>query len=140
MFVSRPDTSAAGQILAVFVQTDRCSSPGRYVGRFVPKKERLAQLGDQRKKFTNVYLKNFGEEFDEDKLKTMCEKYGVVTSAKVMCDDKSGRSKGFGFVSFEDHTAAGKVMGPLSTSWLGFLLKTVGLTVCVEVISVIVES
>jgi polyadenylate-binding protein len=79
-----------------------------YVGRFVPKKERLAQLGDQRKKFTNVYLKNFGEEFDEDKLKTMCEKYGVVTSAKVMCDDKSGRSKGFGFVSFEDHTAAGK--------------------------------
>ncbi|XP_038051372.1 polyadenylate-binding protein 4-like [Patiria miniata] len=78
-----------------------------YVGRFKSKKERMAHLGDQRKKFTNVYLKNFGDELDEDKIKTMCEKFGPVTSVKVMADP-TGRSKGFGFVSYEDHGAAGK--------------------------------
>ncbi|XP_033646618.1 polyadenylate-binding protein 4-like [Asterias rubens] len=79
-----------------------------YVGRFVPRKERLAHLGDQRKKFTNVYLKNFGEDVDDEKLRVMCEVHGTVASVKVMFDDKSGRGKGFGFVSFEDHSAAQK--------------------------------
>lgn len=79
-----------------------------YVGRFVPRKERLAHIGDQRKKFTNVYIKNFGDELDEEKIRIMCEKYGTVTSVKVMSDDKTGRGKGFGFVSFEDHAAAAK--------------------------------
>jgi len=81
-----------------------------YVGRFVPRKERLAHIGDQRKKFTNVYLKNFGEELDEEKLRTMCETYGAITSAKVVTDDKTGRGRGFGFVSFEDHAAAAKLV------------------------------
>ena len=81
----------------------------RYVGRFVPRKERLAHLGDQRKKFTNVYLKNFGDDVDDEKLRVMCEVHGTVASVKVMFDDKSGRGKGFGFVSFEDHSAAQKV-------------------------------
>ena len=56
-----------------------------------------------------MYLKNFGEDIDDEKLRTMCEVHGVVTSVKVMFDDKSGRGKGFGFVSFEDHSAAQKV-------------------------------
>jgi len=79
-----------------------------YVGRFVPRKERLAHIGDQRKKFTNVYLKNFGDDLDEEKMRTMCEAYGAITSAKVMADEKTGRGRGFGFVSFEDHGAAAK--------------------------------
>ena len=67
------------------------------------------QLGDQLRKFTNVFIKNFGEELDDDKLLVMCEKYGKVTSCKVMTDDRSGKCKGFGFVSFESHEAAEKV-------------------------------
>ena len=83
----------------------------RYVGRFIPRKDRLMQLGDQQRKFTNVFIKNFGEELDDEKLLVICEKYGKVTSCKVMFDDRSNKSKGFGFVSFDSHEAAEKVSG-----------------------------
>ena len=72
------------------------------------RKERMEQMGDKAKKFTNVYVKNFGEELDDDKLRDMFEKYGKVVSAKVMTDDIS-KSRGFGFVSFEDADTAEKV-------------------------------
>ena len=55
----------------------------RYVGRFMSRKERLEQMGDRAKNFTNVYLKNFGEEIDDEKLREMMEVYGKIISAKV---------------------------------------------------------
>ena len=47
------------------------------------RKERLEQMGDRAKNFTNVYLKNFGEEIDDEKLREMMEVYGKIISAKV---------------------------------------------------------
>lgn len=41
----------------------------------------------------------------DDKLKEMFEKYGTITSHKVMIKD-DGKSRGFGFVAFEDPDAA----------------------------------
>ena len=55
----------------------------RYVGRFMSRKERLEQMGDRAKNFTNVYLKNFGEDIDDEKLREMMEVYGKIISAKV---------------------------------------------------------
>merc|ERR1739847_209984 len=51
-------------------------------------------------KFTNVYVKNINDEYDEAKLNEMFQKYGKISSVKVMKSD-DGKSKGFGFVSFE---------------------------------------
>lgn len=31
----------------------------------------------------NVYIKNFGDDLDDDKLRELFEKYGKITSAKV---------------------------------------------------------
>lgn len=76
-----------------------------YVGKWMSRKERLEQLGDRAKNFTNVYIKNFGEDLTDEKLRTMFEVYGKIVSARVMEDD-GGKGKGFGFVSFEDHEAA----------------------------------
>jgi polyadenylate-binding protein len=76
-----------------------------FVGRFMSRKERLELLGDKAKKFTNVYVKNFGEDMTDDKLKEMFEAHGKVVSAKVMSSDE-GTCKGFGFVSFENHEDA----------------------------------
>ncbi|KAM3967808.1 poly A binding protein [Aphomia sociella] len=76
-----------------------------YVGRFIPRKEREKELGEKAKLFTNVYVKNFGEEFNDEMLKKMFEKYGRITSHKVMYKD-DGASRGFGFVAFEDPDAA----------------------------------
>ncbi|KAG6440578.1 polyadenylate-binding protein 1-A [Manduca sexta] len=76
-----------------------------YVGRFIPRKEREKELGEKAKLFTNVYVKNFGEDFSDEMLKEMFEKYGRITSHKVMYKD-DGTSRGFGFVAFEDPDAA----------------------------------
>ncbi|XP_051162843.1 polyadenylate-binding protein 4-like [Leptopilina boulardi] len=76
-----------------------------YVGKFIPRKEREKELGEKAKLFTNVYVKNFGEDMSDEKLKDMFEKYGTITSHKVMSKD-DGKSRGFGFVAFEDPDAA----------------------------------
>lgn len=76
-----------------------------FVGEFMSKRERHEKLGDQAKKFKNVFIKNFGENLNEEKLREMFEKYGDITSCVVMADD-TGKSKGFGFVAFDSHEAA----------------------------------
>jgi len=71
-----------------------------FVGRFVPRKEREVELGEKARRFTNVYIKNVNEEYDEAKLTEMFEKYGKISSVKIMKSEE-GKSKGFGFVSFD---------------------------------------
>lgn len=76
-----------------------------YVGKFIPRKEREKDLNEKAKLFTNVYVKNFGEDVDDEKLKEMFEPFGKITSYRVMTKD-DGKSKGFGFVAFETTEAA----------------------------------
>merc|ERR1712238_266811 len=71
-----------------------------YVGRFVPRKDREMELGEKARMFTNVFVKNIDEEYDEARLNDMFEKYGKISSVKIM-KSEDGKSKGFGFVSFE---------------------------------------
>lgn len=70
-----------------------------FVAPFIPRQEREKMTSDD---FTNVYLKNLPEDVDDEKLEEMCKGEGKVLSAAVM-KDAEGKSKGFGFVSFEDH-------------------------------------
>ncbi len=58
----------------------------RYVGPFMSKKERVDALGDQPKKFKNVFVKNFGDAIDEAELREMFTKFGPISSAVVMKD------------------------------------------------------
>uniref|UniRef100_A0A8C8DAS1 Polyadenylate-binding protein n=1 Tax=Oncorhynchus tshawytscha TaxID=74940 RepID=A0A8C8DAS1_ONCTS len=78
-----------------------------FVGRFKSRKEREAELGAKAKEFTNVYIKNFGHDMNDDKLKEMFDQYGKTLSVRVMADP-SGKSRGFGFVSYEKHEDANK--------------------------------
>ncbi|XP_033013487.1 polyadenylate-binding protein 4 isoform X2 [Lacerta agilis] len=80
-----------------------------FVGRFKSRKEREAELGAKAKEFTNVYIKNFGDDMDDERLKELFSKYGKTLSVKVM-KDPTGKSKGFGFVSFEKHEEANKAV------------------------------
>ena len=72
------------------------------------RREQLEKRGNQPKKFTNVYIKNFGEDMDEERLRELAEKFGHVLSLKVVIGE-SGRSKGFGFVSYETPEQAQQV-------------------------------
>uniref|UniRef100_D3ZSR2 Polyadenylate-binding protein n=1 Tax=Rattus norvegicus TaxID=10116 RepID=D3ZSR2_RAT len=80
-----------------------------FVGRFKSRKKREAELGAKAKEFTNVYIKNFGEEVDDENLRELFSQFGKTLSVKVM-RDCSGKSKGFGFVSYEKHEDARKAV------------------------------
>ncbi|XP_042295336.1 polyadenylate-binding protein 4 [Sceloporus undulatus] len=80
-----------------------------FVGRFKSRKERELELGAKAKEFTNVYIKNFGDDMDDERLKELFNRYGKTLSVKVMTDP-TGKSKGFGFVSFEKHEEANKAV------------------------------
>jgi len=76
-----------------------------YVGKFQPRGARMRELGDSGRRFTNVFVKNFGDELDDDKLRDLFAQYGEITSAAIM-KDSEGKSKGFGFVAFSSPEAA----------------------------------
>ncbi|XP_051526262.1 polyadenylate-binding protein 1A-like isoform X2 [Myxocyprinus asiaticus] len=96
-----------------------------FVGRFKSRKEREAELGARAKEFTNVYIKNFGEDMDDDKLKDIFSKYGTAMSIRVMTDE-SGKSRGFGFVSFERHEDAQRAVDEMNGKELNGKLIYVG--------------
>ncbi|NWY33476.1 EPAB protein, partial [Pheucticus melanocephalus] len=81
-----------------------------FVGQFKSRKEREAEVGARAIEFTNVYIKNFGDDMDDDRLREIFSKFGKTLSVKVMMDS-TGRSKGFGFVNFEKHEEAQKARG-----------------------------
>uniref|UniRef100_A0A8C1RJS7 Polyadenylate-binding protein n=1 Tax=Cyprinus carpio TaxID=7962 RepID=A0A8C1RJS7_CYPCA len=96
-----------------------------FVGRFKSRKEREAELGARAKEFTNVYIKNFGEDMDDDKLKDIFSKYGSAMSIRVMTDE-NGKSRGFGFVSFERHEDAQRAVDEMNGKELNGKLIYVG--------------
>lgn len=89
-----------------------------FVGRFMNRRERREALGDKANKFTNVYIKNFGEDLNDNKLMDMFKPYGKIVSAKVM-SNMDGKSRGFGFVCFENPESAGKAVDEMNGQELG---------------------
>jgi len=83
-----------------------------YVGIHIPKRERQAKIDEIRAHFTNLYIKNLPLEVDEAEFRSMFEKYGKVTSAVITMDNE-GKSKGFGFVNYENHEDAAKAVDDL---------------------------
>lgn len=75
-----------------------------FVGPFVARKERLRSDGGE-SKYTNVYVKNLDESVPVDQVKKMFSEHGAITNAAVMVDE-TGKSKGFGFVNFENAESA----------------------------------
>lgn len=86
-----------------------------FVGRFLTRSQRSEAYGSANKRFTNVFVKNFGDNMDDDKLKEMFEKYGEITSAVVAKADDN-KSKGHGFVNFKDAIAAESAVKDLHDS------------------------
>uniref|UniRef100_A0A452VHJ9 Polyadenylate-binding protein n=1 Tax=Ursus maritimus TaxID=29073 RepID=A0A452VHJ9_URSMA len=80
-----------------------------FVGQFKPRKVREAELRAKANIFTNVYIKNFGDDVDNECLKEVFGEFGSVLSVRVMTDE-SGKSKGFGFVNFENFEDAKKAI------------------------------
>jgi RNA recognition motif-containing protein len=54
----------------------------------------------------NIYVANIAFKATDSDLKGLFEEYGEVTSAKIIMDKLSNRSRGFGFVEMSDDAAA----------------------------------
>ena len=50
----------------------------------------------------NIYVGNLSYGVSDDNLREVFEAFGTVSSAKVITDKYSGRSKGFGFVEMDN--------------------------------------
>ncbi len=61
----------------------------------------------------NIYVSNLSFNVQDDDLRGFFEEYGEVTSARVVMDKMTQRSRGFGFVEMSDDTAAQKAISEL---------------------------
>ena len=61
----------------------------------------------------NIYVSNLSYSVQDDDLRGFFSEYGEVSSAKVIMDKASNRSKGFGFVEMPDDAAAQKAIAEL---------------------------
>lgn len=59
---------------------------------------------------TRLYVGNLSEETTEEDLRTMFSEAGTVSSVNVVMDRKTGKSRGFGFVSMPDEAEAEKAV------------------------------
>lgn len=78
------------------------------VGLFVKRNERSG-VAD----WTNLYVKQFPETWDDSKLMEHFSKIGEVANVSIQRDEE-GKSKKFGFVNFVEHAAAEKALNELN--------------------------
>lgn len=61
----------------------------------------------------NIYVSNLSFNVQDEDLRSYFAEYGDVSSAKVITDKFTQRSKGFGFVEMSDDAAAQKAIAEL---------------------------
>jgi len=67
----------------------------------------------------NIYVGNLNYNLSEDELKEVFEEFGEVSTAKIITDKYSGRSKGFGFVEMPNDSEASEAIENLNDKDVG---------------------
>lgn len=62
----------------------------------------------------NLYISNLSYNISDEDLRLLFAYYGEITSAKVIMDRETGRSRGFGFVELSDDELAKKAIEELN--------------------------
>ena len=62
----------------------------------------------------NIYVANIPFKATEDELRGLFEEYGEVSSAKIILDKFTQRSRGFGFIEMSDDAAARQAITALN--------------------------
>ena len=65
-----------------------------------------------------LFVRNLSYDVDDEQLKGAFEEVGAVTSAKVVTDRYTGRSKGFGFVEMPNDDEARQAIDQLGNKEL----------------------
>ncbi len=62
----------------------------------------------------NIFIAGLSYATTDADLSELFQEYGEISSARVITDRDSGRSKGYGFVEMEDEEAANKAIAELN--------------------------
>ncbi|MEG1660660.1 MAG: RNA-binding protein, partial [Bacteroides sp.] len=62
----------------------------------------------------NIFIAGLSYNISDSDLSELFTEYGEVTSARVVTDRETGRSKGFGFVEMTDDEAGNKAIESLN--------------------------
>ncbi|KAA6331555.1 hypothetical protein EZS27_019842 [termite gut metagenome] len=62
----------------------------------------------------NIFIAGLSYNISDSELGELFAEYGEITSAKVITDRETGRSKGYGFVEMEDEAAGNKAIEELN--------------------------
>lgn len=84
-----------------------------FVGKHISKKDRESKFEEMKANYTNIYVKNIDLAFSEEEFEKLFTPYGKITSIYLE-KDQEGKSKGFGFVNFENHESAVKAVEELN--------------------------
>lgn len=63
----------------------------------------------------NIYVSNLGFNVQDEDLRDFFAPYGEVSSAKIITDKFTGKSRGFGFVEMPDDDAGNKAIAALDS-------------------------
>ena len=64
----------------------------------------------------NIFVGNLDFKVNDSDLEGIFEEYGTVSSARVITDKFTGKSRGFGFVTMEDNQEANAAIEDLNGS------------------------
>ncbi|MFH0959786.1 MAG: RNA-binding protein [Pseudomonadota bacterium] len=67
----------------------------------------------------NIYVGNLSFDASEDELRTLFGEYGAVDTVKIISDQFTGRSRGFGFVEMQDREEGLRAVKELDSKELG---------------------
>ena len=67
----------------------------------------------------NIYVGNLPYSVRDDELREIFQAHGSVSSAKVIIDRETNRSKGFGFVEMDDNAAAQAAIDAINGTDMG---------------------
>lgn len=73
----------------------------------------------------NIYVSNISFRSNEDDVQAAFEKFGEVSSVKIITDRDTGRSRGFGFVEMPNDAEGAQAVNKLNGASLGGRLLTV---------------
>lgn len=62
----------------------------------------------------NIFVASLSYQISEADLRELFEEYGTVSSAKIITDRETGRSKGFGFVEMDDDSEGQRAIEELN--------------------------
>lgn len=108
-------------VLRTFVQIPRDNQAGRFNYRLGKRTENMDQ---EVEKSNKLYVGNLpynvdDQPFRDEQLKAIFAEAGEVSEATVITERETGRSKGFGFVTYADEATATKALEELNGKEIG---------------------